>query len=367
MSDPRIRKLAEVLVNYSTKVQPGDWAHISASIEALPLAKEVAAAVLAAGGVFTVNLTTQDFEEILMKQGNEEQLTWPSPLGLEMISKADVFIYINAPENTCSLSGVDPARQQLWSKSFAEWHDIYMRRSASGELRWVVANYPCEALAQDADMSLSEYEDFVYQATFVDQDDPVAAWQNVHEEQQRLVDWMAGRKTVTIKGPNADISLSIDGRSFLNSDGDQNMPSGEIFTSPVEDSAQGWVRFTYPAIHRGVEVQGAYLEFDKGKVVRATAEKNQDFLLKMLGTDEGSCRLGELGIGTNFGIQRFTKSILYDEKLGGSFHLAIGSGFPEAGGKNTSSIHWDLICDAKEETEIRVDGELFYQNGKFMV
>jgi aminopeptidase len=242
-----------------------------------------------------------------------------------------------------------------------------MNRSASGDLRWVITNYPCEALAQDADMSLSEYEDFVYQATFVDQDDPVAAWQGVHDEQQRLVNWMAGKKQVTIKGPNADISLSIEGRSFINSDGDKNMPSGEIYTSPVEDSAQGWVKFTYPAIHRGVAVEGVHLEFDKGKVIKAAAAKNEAFLLKMLETDEGSSCLGELGIGTNFGIQRFTKSILYDEKIGGSFHLAIGSGFPEAGGKNTSSIHWDLICDAKQDTEMRVDGELFYQNGKFVV
>jgi len=367
MSDPRVKKLADVLVNYSTKIQPGEWVHINAGLEALPLAKEVAAAVVVAGGHFTVNMNTLDFREILLKQGNDDQLEWASPLQLEMIKNVDSFIYINAPENTRSLSEVNPARQQLWSKSQKDWREIYMQRSAEDDLRWTITNYPCQALAQDADMSLSDYEDFVYKATFADQDDPMAAWQKIHDEQQRLVDWMAGKKTVVIKGQHADISLSIDGRSFINSDGGRNMPSGEIFTSPVEDSVQGWVEFTYPAIFRGVEVEGVRLEFDKGKIVKATAEKNEDFLLKMLDTDEGSRYLGELGIGTNFGIQRFTKSILYDEKIGGSFHLAVGSGFAQAGGKNESSIHWDLICDAKEDTEMRVDGELFYQNGKFMV
>jgi aminopeptidase len=367
MSDSRVKKLADVLVNYSNKIQPGEWVHINASLEALPLAKEVAAAVVAAGGHFTVNMGTLDFKEILMKEGNDDQLEWASPLQLEMIKNVDSFIVINAPENTRSLSGVDPARQQLWSKSQKEWREIYMKRSAEGDLRWTITNYPCQALAQDADMSLSDYEDFVYGATFADQDDPMAAWQKIHDEQQRLVDWMVGKKKVTIKGPNADISMSIDGRSFINSDGDKNMPSGEIYTSPVEDSVEGWVKFTYPAIYRSIEVEGVYLEFNKGKVVKATAEKNEETLLKTLETDEGASYLGELGIGTNFGIQKFTKSILYDEKIGGTFHLAVGNGFPQAGGKNKSIVHWDLICDAKKDTEMRVDGELFYQNGKFMV
>ena len=367
MTDPRITKLADVLVNYSVKVQPGEWAHILASVESLPLAKEIAAAVLAAGGHYTVDLAETVFDEILIKHGSDEQLQWGSPDVEYMMKNIDAFFYINAPENTRALSGVDPDRQQLWTKSQKKWRDIYFERTASGALRWVITNFPCRALAQDADMSLMEYEDFVYGATFVDQKDPVAAWQKVHDEQQRMVDWMAGKKQVTIQGPNADISMSIDGRSFINSSGDQNMPSGEIFTSPVEDSVNGWVKFTYPAIYKSIAVEGVRLEFKKGKVVRATAEKNEAFLLKTLETDEGASYLGELGIGTNFGIQRFTKSILYDEKIGGTFHLAVGNGFPRAGGKNKSIIHWDLICDAKQDTEMRVDGELFYQNGNFVV
>jgi aminopeptidase len=181
------------------------------------------------------------------------------------------------------------------------------------------------------------------------------------------VDWLAGKKQVTVKGPNADLSLSIEGRTFINADGEKNMPSGEIFTSPVEESAQGWIRFTYPAISSGREVEGIELEFKDGKVVSARAEKNEEFLLTMLDTDESARYLGEFAIGTNYGIKKFTKSILFDEKIGGSIHLAIGFGFIEAGGKNQSAIHWDMICDMRDDSEIHVDGELFYKNGQFKV
>jgi len=234
-------------------------------------------------------------------------------------------------------------------------------------LRWVMSNYPCQALAQEAEMSLADYENFVYQATFADQVDPVKNWLNIHDEQERLVLRLTGKKTISIHGTHADLELSIAGRKFVNSDGDQNMPSGEIFTSPVEESVNGWAYFSYPAIYQGTAVEGVRLEFERGRVVNASAEKNEPFLLKMLDTDEGSRFLGELGIGTNYGITRFTKNILYDEKIGGTFHLALGSGFGEAGGENESSIHWDLITDATKETEMHADGELFYKDGRFTV
>jgi aminopeptidase len=245
--------------------------------------------------------------------------------------------------------------------------EAYTKRSASGELRWVMTNYPCQALAQEAEMSLADYENFVYQATFADQVDPLQHWRDMHDEQERLISWLAGKKAISIRGPQVDLTLSIVGRKFINSDGDQNMPSGEIFTSPVEESINGWVSFSYPAIFQGVFVEGIRLEFENGRVVNASAEKNEEFLLKMLDTDEGSRFVGELGIGTNYGISRFTKNILYDEKIGGTFHLALGSGFGEAGGINASVIHWDLISDATKETEMHVDGELFYKDGKFLV
>jgi aminopeptidase len=230
-----------------------------------------------------------------------------------------------------------------------------------------MTNYPCQALAQEAEMSLTDYENFVYQATFADQVDPVQHWRNIHDEQERLVSWLEGKKTISIRGLQAELTLSINGRKFINSDGDQNMPSGEIFTSPVEDSVNGWAYFSYPAVHQGTVVEGVRLEFQHGRVVNASAEKNEPFLLKMLDTDKGARFLGELGIGTNYGITRFTKNILYDEKIGGTFHLALGSGFGEAGGGNESSIHWDLITDATKEIEMHADGELFYKDGRFII
>jgi len=216
-------------------------------------------------------------------------------------------------------------------------------------------------------MSLTEYRDFVHRATFTDQEDPVAAWKSVHDEQQKIVDWLKGKKQVSVKSPNADLTLSIEGRGFINADGTFNMPSGEVYTSPVEDSAEGWVQFTYPAINQGREVTGVHFEIEKGRVIKASADKNEEFLNTMLDTDEGARVLGEFAIGTNYGIKKFTGSILYDEKIGGSFHVATGLGFPEIGGKNISATHWDFICDVKEDSEIRVDGELLYKDGKFVI
>jgi aminopeptidase len=265
------------------------------------------------------------------------------------------------------MSGIDSKKQQISSQARQGLMQTYMERAAKKELRWTLTQFPCPAYAQDADMSLGEYEDFVYGATFCDQDDPIAEWKRIHDEQQKVVDWLTGKKLVTVKSPNADLSLSIESRTFINADGTNNMPSGEVFTGPVEDSANGWVEYTYPAINRGKEVEGIRLEFEDGKVIKASAEKNEEFMLTMLASDEGARYLGEFAIGTNYGIQKFTKSILYDEKIGGTFHMALGAGYPETGSKNVSSIHWDMICDIREDSEIRVDGDLLYKDGKFMI
>jgi len=367
MSDPRIKKLAELLVNYSAKVQPGEWVFINSHIIAEPLANEVLRAVLEAGGLPQVIMTSDDISETSLKYSNQEQLTWISPTTKMLYKKADVLIALRAFENTRYLANIDPKKQQIQAQARRELLQIYLERAASGDLKWTLTNYPCPAYAQDADMSLSEYQDFVYSATYTDQDDPVKEWKRIHDEQQKVVDWLKGKKEVTLKSPNVDLTLSVEGRTFINSDGTNNMPSGEVFTGPVEDSANGWVEYTYPAIEKGREVTGIRLEFKDGKVVNATAEKNEEFMLAMLDSDDGARYLGEFAIGTNYGIQKFTKSILYDEKIGGSFHMALGAGYPETGSKNVSSIHWDMICDIREDSEIHVDGELFYKNGKFQI
>ncbi len=367
MPDPRLVKLAQLLVNYSVKVQPKEWVLISGHMVAEPLVGEVLRAVLDAGGRPQVLLNSDTIAEYSVRYANEDQLKWIAPTITTLYEEIDVLIVIRAFDNTHHMSGVDPKKQQLLAQARQPLMQTYMSRAAKGELKWTLTNYPCPAYAQDADMSLSEYEDFVYGATYCDKDDPVAEWQRIYTEQQRVVDWLNGKKQVTLKSPNVDLSLSIEGRTWINSDGTNNMPSGEVFTGPVEDSANGWVKFTYPAIEKGKEVTGVRLEFKDGKVVNASADKNEEFLLSELDTDAGSRYLGEFAIGTNYGIQKFTKSILFDEKIGGSFHMALGAGYPETGSKNVSAIHWDMICDIRKNSEIHVDGELLYKDGKFMI
>jgi len=284
-----------------------------------------------------------------------------------VIEEFDALIDIRSLSNTRSLSNIDPARQSLRAKAYSDLMKIVMERGASKELRWSVTMFPTQAYAQDAEMSLTEFEDYVYGTTYADVEDPVAEWHKIHDDQQRYVDWLADKKLVEIKGPNIDLTLSVEGRTFINADGTHNMPSGEIFTGPVEDSVNGWVRFTYPAVLSGREVDGVELHFEKGKVVKASAKKNEDFLITMLDTDEGSRYLGEFAIGTNQRINRFIKNILFDEKIGGTIHMAVGSGYPETGSKNQSAIHWDMICDMREGGQITVDGELFYLSGEIKI
>ncbi len=215
-------------------------------------------------------------------------------------------------------------------------------------------------------MSLKEYEDFVFKAVHTKEEDPVAYWKSTAAAQQKAIDWLAGKNQVVLRGPNVDLTLSILSRKFMNSVGIFNMPDGEIYTGPVEDSVNGWVKFTYPAIYEGVAVEGAELTFNNGRVSRAIATRNQDYLLKMLESDAGSRYLGEFAIGTNKDIDRFTGHILFDEKIGGTFHMALGAGYPETGSHNKSAIHWDMICDMRTDSEILVDGQLFYKNGEFV-
>ncbi len=367
MADPRMQKLADILVNYSTKVKTGDWVLVWPNTVALPLAREVYRCVLRAGGHPTMRLADDDLDEVFMTEASDEQLQWMSPVTQATVSQVNAIIRLNAAHNTRALMGVDPVKSRTRQAARRELMEIYDKRAASKELRWVTTQYPCQAHAQEAGMSLREYEDFIYRATFADQPDPVASWQAVHDRQQHWVDWLKGKREVHVRGPNVDLTLSIVERSFINSDGQNNMPSGEIFTSPVEDSAKGWIRFTYPAVRMGRAVEGVSLEFQNGKVVAASAEKNPEYLNTMLDSDEGARYLGEFAIGTNYAIQRFTRNTLYDEKIGGTIHLALGNGFPEAGGVNKSTLHWDMVCDMRQDSTIYVDGELFYQDGQFQV
>jgi aminopeptidase len=367
MSDPRIENLAKILVQYSTKIKPKDRVAIQGDSTADPLLRSIYREVLKAGGYPYLMVGLPGLDYLFYSEANDDQLTHVNQFDQLARGEFEALMVVIAQVNTRGLSNIDPAKQQMRSKAYAPLMQTYLERGAAKELKWCVTMFPTDAYAQDADMSLKEFEDYVYSTTYADTDDPVAEWQAFHDMQQKLVDWLVGKKDVVVKGPNIDLKLSIEGRTFENADGEKNMPSGEIFTGPVEESVEGWVRFSYPAVTQGREVEGIELVFEKGKVVKATADKNQDFLLSMLDADEGARYLGEWAIGTNKKINRFIKNILFDEKIGGTIHMAVGAGYPETGSKNKSAIHWDMICDMRDGGQIFVDDELFYESGEFMV
>lgn len=363
MFDPRVKKLAQVLVNYSLEIQPG-WKF---AIFSNPLAEDLNLAVyeeaLKAGANPELFLRAPQAEEVLLKTASDTQLEWISPVMKMVMETYDARLSISAEENTRGLSGTNPSRQVIRQKAYQPLFQVFMERAAKRELRWSLTEYPTHASAQEADMSLSEYQEFVFNAGKLNDPDPVAAWKKDGEKMNLLVKWLEGREKVVLKGKDIDLSMSVKGRTFVAADGHENFPDGEIFTGPVEDSVNGWVKFAYPAIYGGREVIDVELWFENGKVVKEKASKGMDTLVSQLDTDPGARYLGELGIGTNYDIPRFTKNMLFDEKLGGTIHLAVGASYPETGGRNESGVHWDMLCDMKDG-EIRVDGDLFYQNGK---
>ncbi len=365
MTDPRVEKLAQTLVEYSAAIKPGDKVSLTGDVSGLPLIREVYKRAVLAGAYIVLDIQDNYASDFLIRHGTDAQLQWVSPKTHWRSEESDVSITIRSTTNTRLSSSADPQRETLHARAIRPVTDIRGVRTERGEHRWTLAQFPTEAYAQEADMSLEEFEDFVYHATFCDQPDPVKCWNDLRDSQQKYVDWLKGRKQVVVRGPNIDMRLSIEGRTFINSDGLRNMPSGEIFTGPVEDSVNGWVRFTYPAIRQGRQVEGIELKFDQGKVVSATARKNEAFLLANLDSDPGARYLGEFAIGTNYGINRFTGNILFDEKIGGTLHMAVGNGYLETGSKNKSSVHWDMICDMRTDSEITVDGDLFYKDGQF--
>ncbi len=365
--DPRVEKLADLLVNYSVAVRAGDRVLIEGTSVAEPLLKAVYVKVLQAGGHPLMDAAPAGVEELFFRYASDQQLQYIHQPTRLIMDTYDVRISIGGDENTKALTNVGPSRMVLRKQAHTELMRTFVRRSAAGELRWTFALFPTNAYAQDAEMSLSEYEDFAYGACLPDMSDPVGYWQRFSARQEKIVNWLKGRERVHVQGPETDLRLSIAGRVFINCDGRYNMPDGEIFTGPIEDSIEGHAYFSYPAIEGGREVVGVRLWFERGLVVKASAEKNEEFLLKMLDTDEGSRRIGEFAIGTNEGITRATRQILFDEKINGSFHMALGTGYPETGSKNESAVHWDLISDLRHGGEIRVDGELIYKDGQFVI
>jgi aminopeptidase len=375
MADDRIEKFARVLVEYSAHIRKGDRVLIESEPVAEPLIRALYEQILRAGGQphLAINLGGQvslsGVDTVFFDHASDEQLDYVPPFMLQAYTQFESRLRIHAIPNTKALTDADPAKQARRSRALHPILEAQFQRGARGEFKWVTTLYPTQAYAQDAEMSLAEYEDFVFGACHVGarDGDPIAYWRGMQKEQQRLVDALAGHERVQVKGPEVDLTLSIKGRRFLNACGEHNMPDGEIFTGPVEQSVNGWIRFEFPCVYQGNEVQGVEMRFRDGRVAEAKADRNDAFLQRMLETDAGARYLGEFAIGNNFGVQRITREILFDEKFGGTIHLALGAGYPDTGSVNKSSIHWDLICDVRRDSAITVDGTLFYKDGAFCV
>lgn len=367
MRDPRVANLAKILVGYSTAVKPGDTCLIEGPVAAEPLVAAVYEEVLAAGGHPVLAMSFDAQPESYYQHATDAQLEWISPVSRWAAEEADCRVVIGADTNTRSLSGIAPERQTKRQAATRTLVEQTMKRSADGEHRWVYTIFPTNAYASDAEMSLGDFEDFYFAACLADGDDPLGAWKEASEETRRLAEWVNGRSEVRVTGPGTDITLGVEGRTFIPCFGDRNMPDGEFFTGPVEDSVEGEVSFHLPAMVSGREVSGVRFRFESGKIVDASAERGEEFLISLIDTDEGARRLGELGIGTNYRIDRGTRDVLLDEKIGGTVHMAVGASYPESGGRNESAVHTDLVCDLRQGGRIEVDGELLQADGAFKV
>jgi aminopeptidase len=368
LTDPRIINLAKILVDHSIRVQPDDRVLIEATTAAESLVAALYVLILKRGGYPHLDLTFKDQDELFFAHAGEAQLDFIPTFRKLAYDTFEARVRINSSTNPQALKDVDPARLSRYQKTTAPILHAQMSRGAAGEFKWVSTLYPTPGLAAEAGMSIEEYRDFVFHACHADatSPDPLETWGAVEHDQQRIIDLFEGHDQVILRGPHVDLSLSIKGRTFMNAFGRNNMPDGEVYTGPVENSLNGWVHYTYPSIYQGQIVEDIQLKFEQGKVVQASARHNQDFLLRNLDADAGARYVGEFAIGTNFGITRATHNTLFDEKIGGSFHMALGAGYPETGSLNKSVIHWDMVCDLKTDSVILVDGEVIFRDGKFV-
>ncbi|MBR0577031.1 aminopeptidase [Proteiniclasticum sp. BAD-10] len=366
MRDERLEKLARILVNYSTEVKPGDFVYVRADEVATPWAKAVVREAVKAGGHVEVVLTSEEINEVILKESTADQLHEGSLINETLLARADVWLTAWGSRNPKYGSNIDAQKVKDASIGAKGWRKFYSERMGDGSLRWCGTQFPAMGDAQEAGMSLEEYEDFVYGAGLLNEEDPAAEWRRISKEQDRWVAYLNTKKSIRIVTADSEVVANVEGRTWVNCDGKLNFPDGEIYTSPVEDGVDGHVYFEFPLIYSGKEIQGIRLKIEKGRITEASAEKGEDLLLTILDTDEGARTFGELAIGTNYGIQKITKNILFDEKIGGTFHMAIGDSFPEAGGKNRSVIHWDMIGELRKGGKIYGDGELFHENGHFL-
>jgi aminopeptidase len=360
-------RLAQILTGYSLTINKGDYVLLTGSVETEPMIIALYEALLDRGANPIVMADLPNLLELKLRKSNDDQLGFCDPTTLFLFEKIDAYYGILAPANTKNLAKIDPARLVLWQQGRRPLIEKYMKRINDKSLKWNLSAWPTQAAAQQAEMGLLAYTEFIYNACALDKADPVAHWKGVRARQDKLVEWLKGKKHAEVRGPGIDMSFDFTDRVWINCWGDCNFPDGEIFTSPIENSVQGRVEFSFPTVYGGREVNGVKLTFKDGVAVEAVADKSDDYLQSQLKLDEGARRLGEFAVGTNMGIQQFTGETLFDEKIGGTIHMALGMSLAEAGGVNESQIHWDMVHNMRNGGEIWIDGTLFYQNGEFVV
>lgn len=390
MRDPRIDKLAEVLVHYSTEVKANQIVRIQGDPVAMPLAEAVFEQCIKAGAHPYLKLQPDSVSDLFFAYASDEQLSYVSPLAQHEIETIDVSIGFWADTNTRSRSRVDPKKLGMASSARKPIFDVFLKRAAAAEnpeqypgvkpLRWVGTQYPTLASAQDAEMSLREYEDFVFSAGHLDAPNPAEAWKQIKVKQEKLRSYLTGKKQLRFRAANGtDLTVNVEGMTWVNCCGECNFPDGEVFTGPnlnaADGGVNGTVRYSFPAVYQGRMAEGVELVFEKGRVVKASANKGEEFLLAMLDQDDGARSVGEIAIGTNYSVTEFSRNTLFDEKIGGTFHLAVGEGYPETGNHNKSGLHWDMVCDLRSPENggaheaggtIEVDGVVISKDGVFI-
>jgi aminopeptidase len=358
---PDPARFAELICDYCLEVRPGQQVSVRSTTLAAPLLLALQEALLEREAWPLLRPSLPGSDEVFWRAARDRHLDAFPPSELAEAEGTDASVRIQAPENTRALVGVDASRMARAARARAKVREAALKR------RWCLSLWPTPAGAQEAGMGTTEFAGFVERALFLDRDDPAEAWRELHDFQARLIERLAGAREIRIEADGTDLTLDVEGRTWVNSDGKRNMPSGEVFTGPRESSAEGRIRYTIPSSPGGVEVEGIELEFREGRVVSARAERGEEYLQTTLATDDGASLLGELGIGTNFGIDRPVGAILFDEKIGGTVHLAVGRSYPETGGTNESAVHWDMICDLRRGGRLTADGDVIQENGRFAV
>lgn len=361
-----LAKYAHLLVHYCVEIQEGEKLYVRSTTEAEPLIREIYRYAVRAGAQVEVELDFREKNRIFLQEAGTAQLKYLPMLHREAMQHFDAYLYIRAPFNLREDQDVDTEKSRIRQEAMMPVSQAYFDRTATRELKRNLCQYPTVASAQNAGMSLEAYEDFIFGACKLHEADPVAAWKQVRQNQQKIVDLLNSRTEVRYVTEGTDIRFSTAGRTWINSDGQTNMPSGEVYTSPVENSVNGQIRFSFPGLYMGHEVEGVTLWVKDGYIKKWTADRGKDFLDKIFQIS-GTRRFGEAAIGTNYDIDRMTRNILFDEKIGGTVHMAIGQSYQQAGGKNQSSVHWDMITEMRHGGVIYADDEKIYENGYFLI